>query len=284
MAGVIYVVATPIGNLEDITLRALRVLKQADLVACEDTRRTRILLDHYQIRKPVISYHEHNEAARAEELVRRAAEGACIVVVSDAGLPAIADAGYRVVTLAIARGVPVVPLPGPVAAETALAVSGLPCEAFRFGGFLPPKRGRRRRLLEALAAETATLIFYESPRRILDTLHDVAQVLGARPVVVAREMTKVHEEFLRGPAAVVRAELSRRPAIQGEITLLIGRAAASPAPAPALAGRVEELIRVQRLDKMSALKQAAREHGLSKREAYRQLQQEIHNRNGGQDG
>jgi 16S rRNA (cytidine1402-2'-O)-methyltransferase len=274
MAGTIYLVTTPIGNLEDITLRALRILREADLVACEDTRQTRKLLEHYEIHKPLVSYHEHNEAERAEELVEKAVKGSTIAVVSDAGMPGICDPGYRVVRRAIERGVPVVPAPGPVAAEAALAASGLPPEAFHFGGFLPSRREPRRKVLESLAGETATLVFYEAPHRILATLEDVVEVLGARPVVVARELTKVHEEFLRGTAQEVLAELRRRPAIKGEITLLIGR---GPSPAGAdtpLRQRVDELMREQNLDRMAALKQAARERGISKREAYRLWREE----------
>ncbi len=266
----IYLVATPIGNLEDITLRALRILREADVVACEDTRQTRKLLEHYDIHKPLVSYHEHNEAARAEELVERAAAGASVAVVSDAGMPGISDPGYRVVRRAIERGVPVVPVPGPVAIEAALAVSGLPAEAFRFGGFLPAKQGQRRKLLESLSGETATLVFYEAPHRIVDTLEDVVEVMGSRPVVVAREITKLHEEFLRGTAAEVLSELRRRPAVKGEITLLIARGEA-PAPSQlSLRERVEELMREHKFDRMTALKQAARERGIPKREAYRQ--------------
>ena len=270
MAGTIYLVATPIGNLEDITLRALRVLREVDLIACEDTRQTRKLLEHYEIRKPLVSYHEHNETARAEELVEKAAAGSIIAVVSDAGMPAIADPGYRVVSRAIARGVPVVPIPGAVAAVAVLAASGLPAEAFRFGGFLPARQAQRRKVLEAHAAERATLIYYEAPHRIVETLLDVVEVLGPRPVVVARELTKLHEEFLRGRADEVLAELQRRPAVKGEITLLIARGETPAVPAQPVRARVEQLMREHNLDRMTALKQAARERGISKREAYRQ--------------
>ncbi len=271
MPGTIYLVATPIGNLEDITLRALRVLREADLIACEDTRHTRKLLEHYQIHKPLVSYHEHNEARRAGELVEKAAGGAVIAVVSDAGMPGISDPGYRIVRRAIERGVAVAPVPGAVAAEAALAASGLPSEAFRFGGFLPARQGERRRLLASLGGETATLVFYEAPHRILAALDDVVETLGPRPVVVARELTKVHEEFLRGDAREVLDQLRARPSVKGEITLLIGRGPALAAPGGSLGGRVEELMRVEQLDRMMALKQAARERGLSKREAYRRI-------------
>jgi 16S rRNA (cytidine1402-2'-O)-methyltransferase len=274
MAGAIYLVATPIGNLEDITLRALRVLREADLIACEDTRHTRKLLQHYQIQKPLVSFHEHNEAARAPDLVERAAAGSAVAVVSDAGMPGISDPGYRIVTCAIARGVPLVPIPGPVAAEAALVVSGLPGGSFHFGGFLPPKRQRRRRLLESLAGETATLIFYEAPHRILETLEDVVAVLGRRPVVVARELTKLHEEILRGTAGEVLAALRARGSVKGEVTVLIGRGRSAPAGAAGgVHERVEQLMREDHLDRMSALKHAARERGISKREAYRQWEE-----------
>jgi 16S rRNA (cytidine1402-2'-O)-methyltransferase len=277
MSGTIYLVATPLGNLEDITLRALRILKEVDLIACEDTRHTRRLLSHFEIRKPLLSYHEHNEAERAAELVRRAQQGEAIAVVSDAGMPGISDPGYRVVQEAIAAGVHVVPVPGPVAAEAALAASGLPTDAFRFGGFLPAKKAQRRKALEALAGETATLIFYEAPHRVVETLADVAEALGDRPVVVAREITKIHEEFLRGTASAIAAELRARPAIKGEITLLIGRGSHPEISGKqweqSIPARVAELIKQEQMPRMDAIKQAARERGLSKREAYRLLEE-----------
>ena len=198
MLGTLSIVSTPIGNLEDITLRAARVLREADLIACEDTRHTRKLLDHIGVSKPLVSYHEHNETARAAELVERLAAGANIALVSDAGTPLLSDPGYRLVEAAIAAGIPVIPIPGASAVLSALAASGLPTDEFRFGGFLPPKTTQRRKTLEALREERCTLIFYEAPHRILEALEDVEAVLGARPVVVARELTKLHEEFLRG--------------------------------------------------------------------------------------
>jgi 16S rRNA (cytidine1402-2'-O)-methyltransferase len=271
MPGTIYLVATPIGNLEDITLRALRILKECDLIACEDTRHTRKLLNHFGIDKPLVSYHEHNEAGRAAELVGRAAAGEAVAIVSDAGMPGISDPGYRVVREAIGAGVDVVPLPGAVAVEAALAASGLPTDAFRFGGFLPPKTVKRRKALEALAGEDATLIFYEAPHRILETLEDVHAALGDRPVVVARELTKLHEEFLRGTASEVLAALRARPKVQGEITLLIGKGEAAVRPDLSLSDRVAELIS-EGLPRMDAIKKAARERGLGKRDAYRMLE------------
>ena len=270
MPGLLYVVATPIGNLEDITYRAVRVLGEADLIACEDTRQTRKLLDHYDIHKPTISYHEHNEAERTEDLTARLLAGETIALVSDAGIPLVSDPGYRLVHAAIEAGIDVQPIPGPSASLTALAASGLPTDAFHFGGFLPPKTGQRAKLLESLAEEHATLIFYEAPHRILETLETIESVLGSRPVVVAREITKIHEEFLRGTAAEVRAQLASRDAVKGEITLLIGKAMAPPADDTPIPEAVEALI-TGGVPRMDAIKQVARRRGLSKREVYDQL-------------
>ena len=270
MPGLLYVVATPIGNLEDITYRAVRVLGEADLIACEDTRQTRKLLEHYDIHKPTISYHEHNEAERTEDLTARLLAGETIALVSDAGIPLVSDPGYRLVHAAIEAGIDVQPIPGPSASLTALAASGLPTDAFHFGGFLPPKTGQRAKLLESLAEEHATLIFYEAPHRILETLETIESVLGPRPVVVAREITKIHEEFLRGTAAEVRAQLASRDAVKGEITLLIGKAMAPPADDTPIPEAVEALI-IGGVPRMDAIKQVARRRGLSKREVYDQL-------------
>jgi 16S rRNA (cytidine1402-2'-O)-methyltransferase len=274
MPGVLYLVATPIGNLEDITYRAVRILGEVDTIACEDTRETRKLLDHYGIRKPTISYHEHNEAERAAELAARMLGGEKVALVSDAGMPLVSDPGYRLVRAAIENGIAVEPIPGPSAALTALAASGLPTDSFRFGGFLPPKAGQRERLLEALESEQATLIFYEAPHRILEALETVEAVLGPRPVVVARELTKLHEEILRGTAAEIHAQLAARPAarpaIKGEMTLLIGKATAPRAEQGPVKEAVEELVRGG-AERMQAIKQIARRRGLSKREVYEQL-------------
>jgi 16S rRNA (cytidine1402-2'-O)-methyltransferase len=270
MAGRLYVVATPIGNLEDITYRAVRVLGEADLIACEDTRQSHKLLEHYGIHRPTISYHDHNEAERTAELMERLREGATVALVSDAGVPLVSDPGYRLVTAAVAEGIRVEPIPGPSALLTGLAGAGLPTDAFHFGGFLPPKTGQRIRALEALEHEEATLIFYEAPHRILETLEAVEQVLGPRPVVVARELTKLHEEFLRGTTGEVRAQLAARDSVKGEITLLIGKAAAPPPDDRPLSEAVEELERGG-VPRMDAIKQVARRRGLSKREVYDSL-------------
>lgn len=271
--GAIYLVATPLGNLEDITLRALRVLGEVDLIACEDTRHTGNLLKHFDISKPLLSFHEHNETARASDIVERASRGEAIAVVSDAGMPGISDPGYRLVAEAIAAGVVVVPIPGPVALETALAASGLPTDSFRFGGFLPAKATQRRKALQALIDDTATLVFYEAPHRIVKTLEDVLEILGDRQVVIARELTKVHEEFLRGSVSDLLATLDQRGAARGEITLLIGRGE-SPRPVEGtIADRVDAFMS-QGADRMDAVKQVAKERGLSKREVYRLLEEQ----------
>jgi 16S rRNA (cytidine1402-2'-O)-methyltransferase len=270
MPGLLYLVATPIGNLEDITYRAVRLLGEADVIACEDTRQTRKLLDHYGIQKPTVSYHEHNEAERTQDLIARLNTGATVALVSDAGMPLVSDPGYRLVRAAVDAGIPVQPVPGPSASLAALAASGLPTDAFYFGGFLPAKAGQRARALEALANQEATLVFYEAPHRILETLEAVETALGPRPVVVAREITKIHEEFLRGTPAEVRAQLAARDSVKGEITLLIGKAT-SPAPDERpIEEAVDALVR-EGVPRMEAIKQVARRRGLSKREVYKHV-------------
>src|SRR2546427_2421105 len=198
MTGSLYIVATPIGNLEDITQRALRVLGEVDFVACEDTRHTRKLLNHYGINAKTISYHEHNERERAAELLARLQDGANVAIVSDAGTPAVSDPGFRLVRLAAENGVRVVPIPGPTALISALVASGLPTDEFFFSGFLPARTSARRARLEALRRLATTLIFYEAPHRIAATLNDAREILGERKAVVARELTQMHEELARG--------------------------------------------------------------------------------------
>jgi len=274
---VLFVVGTPIGNLEDITLRALRVLKEVDLVACEDTRQTRKLLDHYGINVRTVSYHEHNEATRAAELVDRLEQGTRVALVSDAGMPGVSDPGYRVIKAAIDRGIPVVPIPGPAAFVAALAASGLPTDAVQFHGFLSTKAGQRRQALAALQTAGETQVFYEAPHRLLETLGDIVELLGQdRPVVVARELTKIHEEFVRGPAHdVLTCFEQRQGGIRGEVTVLIGKATTTarlPVQAD-LRSRLEALQKEQKLDEKAALKKLAKELGIPKSEAYRRLQQ-----------
>jgi 16S rRNA (cytidine1402-2'-O)-methyltransferase len=272
-AGCLYLVATPIGNLEDITLRAVRVLKEADLIACEDTRQTQKLLQHYGIHKEMVSYHEHNELTRAPELVIQLEQGAEVALVSDAGMPVVSDPGYRLVAQCLRHHIPVIPIPGPSAFVAALAASGLPTEEFLFVGFLPSRAGARRKKLEALKAEPRVVVLYEAPHRLAETLSDAAEILGSRPAVVAREVTKIHEEFLRGSLAELR-DAARKRTPRGEITLVIGPATDAGEPAPStvsLRQRVEQLEAEAGMDRKAALKQAARERGLGKREAYKQL-------------
>jgi len=282
----LYLVATPIGNLGDITLRALDVLRGVDRIACEDTRQTQKLLNHFQIEKKTVSYHQHNERSRATELIQDLKAGTAIAVVSDAGTPGVSDPGSWLVREAIAEGVQVFPIPGANAAVSALVASGLPADEFEFLGFLPEKAGARRTKLENLAAhssETArTLIFYEAPHRLLDTLADLELVFGPRlRVVVARELTKIHEEFLRGSVSDVRSELASRDRIRGEITLLIEAPAqtlssgVTPSAArESIAARVARIQAESGIDEKEALKRMARELGQSKSEVYRELQRE----------
>jgi len=275
--GCLYLVATPIGNLEDITLRALRVLKEADVIACEDTRQTAKLLGHYGVSKRLVSYHEHNEIVRAPEIVLELEEGARVALVSDAGMPALSDPGHHLVTLAVRHGIPVVPLPGPTAFAAALAASALPIDKFHFIGFLPPRRTQRRKALTELARETATLVFYEAPHRLAEALADMAAVLGERHAVLAREVTKMHEEFHRGTLAQLSA-LARKRELKGEMTVLVGPPEGTAKPRrdvePSVRARVERLVKSKGLDLKAALKAVARELGLSRSEAYRRLQEE----------
>lgn len=269
MAGSLYLIATPIGNLEDITLRALRILRdEADVIACEDTRQTQKLLAHYEIRKPLLSYHEHNEAARAAEILERLRLGESVALVSDAGTPLISDPGYRVVAAAVANGYPVVPVPGASAALAALAASGLPVAEFRFIGFLPAKAAARRKMLQELAQSSITVVAYESPHRILDSLLDVKETLGTRAMVLARELTKIHEEFLRGTADQIRRVLLERGSVKGEITVLIAPSENKQEIDDPLA-EIHKLELEEGLGRMEAIKAVAKRLGLPKREIYR---------------
>jgi len=274
----LYLVATPIGNLEDITLRALRVLKEADLIACEDTRHTRRLLDHFGISQPTISYHEHNERERAAELVERLARGEVVALVTDAGTPGISDPAYRIVTAAIERGIAVVPVPGATALIAGLVASGLPTDAFYFGGFLPAKRGARRARLEELRSIRATLVFYEAPHRVRETLADAREVLGDRRAALARELTKLHEQFIRGSLSEISAQLAEREP-RGEMTLVIAGSSddnLAIEESGSLSAQVERLIQELGLSRNEALKHAARSRGLSKKAAYQLLLEEKH--------
>jgi 16S rRNA (cytidine1402-2'-O)-methyltransferase len=275
MAGTLYLVATPIGNLEDITHRAVRLLGTVDLVACEDTRHTRKLLNHYGINVRTVSYHEHNERERAVELLARLQAGANVAIVSDAGTPGINDPGFRLVRLALDAGVHVVPVPGPTALIAALVVSGLPTDEFFFGGFLPARANARRARLAELCSFPATLIFYEAPHRIAATLKDAREILGERAAVVARELTKLHEEIVRGRLSELAERYASSATARGEIVLLIDRTVIAD---ESLDERAESSIaplvakyEAEGMDQRAALKKAARELGIPRAEAYRRL-------------
>jgi len=270
-AAVLYVVATPIGNLEDMTFRAVRILKEVVWIACEDTRQTQKLLQHYGIHTATVSYHEHNESERAKELLGRLLQGSSGALVSDAGMPLVSDPGYRLVRAAVEAGITVQALPGATASLTALAASGLPTDQFHFGGFLPVKSGQRLQCLQSIRTEAATTIFYEAPHRILDALTDIETALGERPVVVARELTKLHEEYLRGTAAEIRAQLAAKEAIRGEFTILIGKAIKPERDSTPLDDAVETCMR-EGLSRMDAMKLVARQRGISKRDVYRTVE------------
>src|SRR5450755_794417 len=273
----LYLIATPIGNLEDITLRALRVLKEVDLIACEDTRQTLKLLSHYGIQTRLVSYHEHNEMTKAAELVVDLEGGAKIALVTDAGMPGISDPGFRLIALAIRHHVPVVPIPGASAFLAALVASGLPTDSFRFSGFLPSKSGQRRKLLESVKDSPRTQVFYEAPHRLLETLEDLIVILGSdRHIVVAREVTKLHEEFLRGRAGEILEQFKSRGSVKGEITLLIAKPETQglkpETSLVSVAQRVREIMSAENVDEKTALKKVAKERGIGKSEAYREWQ------------
>jgi 16S rRNA (cytidine1402-2'-O)-methyltransferase len=277
--GTLYLVATPIGNLEDVTRRALRVLGEADVVACEDTRRTRPLLEHFGIRARTVSYHEHNERERAGELALLIEGGRSVALVSDAGTPGVNDPGYRLVRACVERGLSVVPVPGPTAFVAALTASGLPTDEFYFGGFLPARSHARREKLAAVKALRATLIFYETPHRLAHALADALEVLGEREAAVARELTKLHEEFARGRLSELAARFTPEGAARGEMVLVIDRdvidegVAEGTQTTSSVAGLVAAL-EAEGLDPRAALKRAARELGLTRDEAYRRLTSE----------
>jgi 16S rRNA (cytidine1402-2'-O)-methyltransferase len=276
VSGVLYVVASPIGNLDDLTARARKILGSVSAVACEDTRQSAKLMAAAEARRPLVSLHEHNEAARCGEIVERLLSGEDVALISDAGTPLISDPGYRLVEAALAAGVRVSPIPGPSAVLSALSVAGLPTDQFVFMGFLPHKAAARRAHLESWASAPATLVCFESPHRILEALGEIAALWPTRRMAACRELTKLHEEILRGTAAEIAGELAARPAIKGEFTLVIDRAspaAASDASPAALTGRVKELEEAG-LPRMDAIKQAAREAGLNKRAVYDLLEKQ----------
>ena len=276
MPGTLFIVATPIGNLEDITHRALRVLREVDLIACEDTRQTRKLLNHFGIATATISYHEHNEPERAEELCEALESGQNIALVSDAGTPLISDPGFRVVNAAAERGISIVPIPGAAAFITALSASGLATNQFLFAGFLPSRAGARRAKLSELTSISSTLVFYEAPHRIKATLKDTREVFGDREAVIARELTKLHEEFARGTLSELVERFSKVEA-RGELVLMISGQTAEAAGSSRttssedqLRERMDELMR-EGVDQKNALKKAAKELGLKRDDAYRMM-------------
>jgi len=272
--GTLYVVATPLGNLEDVTLRALRVLREVNLVACEDTRRTAGLLKAHGIVTPTTSYFEHNERWKGAQVLDVIRRGGDVALVSDAGTPGISDPGYRLVRDARAEGLSVVPIPGPSAAVAALSVSGLPTDRFLFVGFLPARSGARRAALEELATARETLVFYESPVRALASLEDMRQALGDRPAFLCREATKLHEEYRRGTLSELRAHLAGRKEVRGEIVLVVGGAAEEPPAATETAEALFARLTAEGRTRREAVKAVARALGLPAREVYRRVLQE----------
>jgi len=276
-SGALYLVATPIGNLEDITLRALRILKEVDLIACEDTRHTSKLLTHFGIHTPRQSHHQHNEASSTTKLLEMLRAGKNIALVTDSGMPLISDPGYRLVAACCREGIAVHPIPGASAVIAALSGSGLSADNFYFAGFLPHSRNQRRKRIAELSAIGCTLVFYEAPHRILASLEDISEALGSRKVCMARELTKIHEEWLRGTAAELIDILSARPKIMGEITLVVeaGRAnLPENTRSLSITQHLQEEMQKSNVSQKEALKSVARSRGISRREAYKLLQQE----------
>jgi 16S rRNA (cytidine1402-2'-O)-methyltransferase len=274
----LYLVATPIGNLEDITVRALNVLREADVIACEDTRHSGRMLAHFGIKVPTVSYHEHNERERTDELIVRLRDGRNVALITDAGTPGISDPAYRIVTAAIDAGVPVIPIPGATALVAGLIASGLPTDSFFFGGFLPQKREARRARLSELSGMRSTLVFYETPHRIREALRDAIEVLGDRKATLARELTKLHEEFIRGHLSELQQWVAAHEP-RGEMTLVIASAGEDnflEVGSGAISAQIEQLISSAGLTRSDALKEVARLRGISKRTAYRLLVEETH--------
>ncbi len=269
MSGILYIVATPIGNLEDLTFRALRILKEADLIAAEDTRHSRKLLDHYGIKTPLTSYHEHNEKSKAPRLVERMQRGERVALISDAGTPLLSDPGYRLVQEAIRAGIVVSPIPGPSALLAALSASGLAAQSFAFEGFLPAKKKERREKLQSLSTEVRTLVFYETPHRLKECLADIHEILGEREMVLAREISKVYEEFLRGPVGDLMLRLTDQE-VAGELTLVIAGAKAEAAAPEAIMAEIRKLKdRGMRVKEIAAL--VGEKHSIAMREVYRMV-------------
>ena len=268
--GTLYIVATPIGNLEDITLRAMRIMKEADVIAAEDTRHTRKLLDRYEIDTSMTSYHDHNKEEKAPVLIDKLLDGKNIALVSDAGTPGISDPGYFLINLAISENIPVTPIPGATAAITALSVSGLPTDRFVFEGFLPSKQTARRKRLNELEQEERTLIFYEAPHRIMKTIRDMLDVFGDRKAVITRELTKIHEEAVRGGLSNILKHL-QSGTLKGEFTIIVHGATEETEQESISPGEYLRNLMIHRgLSKKEAVQAAARELGLPKREVYKE--------------
>jgi 16S rRNA (cytidine1402-2'-O)-methyltransferase len=275
--GTLYVVATPIGNLEDITQRAVHILKHVDLIACEDTRHAAKLLHHYGISTPRESFHEHNESQRTPHLLGLLQAGRSVALISDAGTPLVSDPGFRLVSTCREAGVAVVPIPGPSAIIAALSASGLPTDSFLFAGYLPPRRGARRTRLQELARLRCTLVFYEAPHRLLAALEDMLAVLGPRRACLAREISKVHEEWQRGSLAAILESMASRERILGEITIVVDRGTESALPLPgpdSIQEHLDQVISASGVPSKEALKEVARQRGITRREAYRLLLEE----------
>ncbi len=275
MPGTLYLVATPIGNLQDITLRAIEILRSVDIIACEDTRHTRNLLNHFRISNRAVSYHQHNENERAQELADRLIAGQSIAIVSDAGTPGICDPGFRIVQRGIEIGALIVPIPGAVAFVSAFIVSGLETDSMFFGGFLPSKKGERRKRLAEVRDIPSTLIFYEAPHRLAKSLRDCLDILGNRTMAVARELTKIHEEIIRGRISELSTHFANA-AVKGEIVLLFGQSdeqVTTTQNKSSISGRIAD-IESEGVDRKSALKRVAKEFGIAKSEAYRLLLEE----------
>ncbi len=267
--GTLYVVATPLGNLEDITLRAIRVLREVSVIACEDTRRTVKILNRYEVRTPLFIFHEYNKVRAGVSILRRLRDGENVALVSDAGTPAISDPGYELVREAIGGGVPIEVVPGPSALIAALVVSGLPTDHFTFEGFLPARREKRRKAMQNLATEKRTMIFYESPQRVTSFLREAAEIFGDRRACVVRELTKIHEEILRGTLPELDAEISRRESVRGEITIVIGGGEKT------VELSMEEIVKAALEDASGSSRDLSREiaerTGLSRKEVYAEI-------------
>ncbi|MGD0585864.1 MAG: 16S rRNA (cytidine(1402)-2'-O)-methyltransferase [Oryzomonas sp.] len=279
MPGTLYILATPIGNLEDMTYRAVRILGEVDLIAAEDTRHSLKLLNHFGISKPLTSYFDHNQQFKGERILQALRQGRSVALISDAGTPCISDPGFNLVRAAVAEGIAVIPIPGPCAAVTALSASGLPSDTFTFAGFPPARQGKRRAFLNAMAPLPGTLVFYEAPHRLQETLRDMREVMGERQVVVARELTKIYEEFIRGTIGEVLAAVAQGK-VRGEVVILVAPGEAVQEEAEPLPELLERLLHDEGLTVKDAAKKAAEITGVPRNTAYAEA---LRVRNGGEE-